>query len=270
MSEDIDKLKSIGVEQIHEKTHITKAYIQAILDEQFDILNSVQLLGFVSILEREYGVNLSELKNAATVYFVKNSEVKEDSKELFTPNKKRVSNLVYIIVGVVVVFLYLNMLPTNDKTLKVVTVDNSVIDSTNKKEKLGLKEESSKSDELEKKLLEKPKEIIVKKEKLKKIQEIKKQSVASSFKITTKNRVWLGYIDLATHKKYQKVVKKEFSLEANKNWLLIFGHGHISIEIDGVIKKYKKPGNIRFSYIDSKLKEISIKELKDLNKGRRW
>ena len=80
----------------------------------------------------------------------------------------------------------------------------------------------------------------------------------------------MGYVDLDTHKKYQKTFKDEFDLDPTKDWLLAFGHGHINIEIDGVIKKYKIRKNVRFSYIDGKLEEISLEEFKRLNKGSRW
>ena len=82
--------------------------------------------------------------------------------------------------------------------------------------------------------------------------------------------MWLGYVDLATYKKGQKIFSDEFSLDPSKDWILAFGHGRINIEINGIIKKFENPKNIRFSYIDGELKEISLEEFKGLNKGRRW
>ena len=79
MNKGLKKLKSIGSQKIHETTHISKAHVQAILDEKFDNLHSVQLAGFVSILEREYDIDLSELKNNAILYF--NENIQEDLEE---------------------------------------------------------------------------------------------------------------------------------------------------------------------------------------------
>jgi hypothetical protein len=92
----------------------------------------------------------------------------------------------------------------------------------------------------------------------------------SSFKIIPINKVWLGYIDLSTYKKYQKTFIDEFSLDPSKDWLLVFGHGNITIEVNGIIKKFANKKGIRFSYINGELKEITLKEFKSLNRGNRW
>ena len=97
-----------------------------------------------------------------------------------------------------------------------------------------------------------------------------KNVAVTSFTIKPKIKVWLGYVDLNTHKKYQKTFEDEFSLDPSKDWLLAFGHGHVNILINGVKKEYKIKKNVRFFYKDGELKEISLEEFKELNKGDRW
>jgi acyl carrier protein len=59
------------------------------LHETFDGLNSVQFVGFISILEREYNINLSELKAKGLEHF---SEIKSKStkpKKVFVVPKRQ-------------------------------------------------------------------------------------------------------------------------------------------------------------------------------------
>lgn len=69
MSSDLEKLKEIGAQKIFEQTHITKEHIQAILHKSFEGLTKVQFQGFVSILEREYQVDLKDLKSDASEFY---------------------------------------------------------------------------------------------------------------------------------------------------------------------------------------------------------
>ena len=63
MSEDFEKLKKIGVQRIHEATHISRIHAQAILNCSFEDMTKIQLNGFISILQREYSLDLSDLRD---------------------------------------------------------------------------------------------------------------------------------------------------------------------------------------------------------------
>lgn len=277
MNEDLGKLKDIGAQKIHEATHISRANIQAFLHESFDDITKIQFLGFISILEREYGVNLDEVKSKGLEYFdEKTLETQEDrAVDVFVPpKKKRNLALLYITIAAVIFFAfsYLNIFSTNYEVSDVVTVDNSAIESA--KNNLSIAVAEIKTDDTNGSEI---KEIEVKDVNLdnssgsQQVKEVKKESdEIVSFKIIATNEVWLGYIDLATYEKGQKLFLDEFSLDPNKDWLLAFGHGHISIEVNGIIKKFKNPKNVRFSYINGELKEINFEEFKALNKGSRW
>ena len=96
MNDNIKKLEKIGIKKIHEDTHIAVKYIQAILYESFEDTQKVQLLGFMSILEREYDIDLSELKEKAKQYFEENQKPKINYYELEEKNKDY-KTLYYII-----------------------------------------------------------------------------------------------------------------------------------------------------------------------------
>jgi len=91
-----------------------------------------------------------------------------------------------------------------------------------------------------------------------------------SLKIIPNIKVWVGYIDLQTYKKYQKIVSDELVLDPEKNWILVCGHGDLNIEANSEIHEFKDKNNLKFSYIDGVLKKITYNEFKNLNRGNKW
>jgi len=262
MSEGFDKLKVIGAQKIHEDTHISKGYVQAMLHESFEEMTKIQLFGFVSILEREYGVELDDLKAKISQYFVENSKDKNEEVKVFVSPKRKRNLTPFYISTVVIIFavvMYLTLNSTSNKNNEVIKVDNSAIE--NATNNITVVEEVKIVDINESNIsVEVVEELVVVEEKM----------VVKSFKIKPKVRVWLGYIDLETYKKKQTTFKNELDLDPSKDWLLSFGHGHLNIEIDGVENKYTIANNVRFLYKDGQIKKVTLKEFRELNKGSRW
>ena len=101
MSSGIDKLKEIGIQKIHEQTHVSKKHVEAILNNNFEGSNKVQIIGFISILEREYKVDLTKTTEVATTYFNQIAENEEnENKEIFVAVRDKKSNntTLYIII----------------------------------------------------------------------------------------------------------------------------------------------------------------------------
>ena len=92
-----------------------------------------------------------------------------------------------------------------------------------------------------------------------------------NLKVLATKKVWTGYIDLTKKKKHQTIVTKELSLDPQKDWLLLFGPGSITLEVNHEIRQYtSRKLNMRFKYIDGKFTKIEIEEFKRLNKGKKW
>ncbi|MFA5233683.1 MAG: hypothetical protein WC390_04710 [Sulfurimonas sp.] len=271
MSSGFDKLKSIGTQKIHEATHIARAHVKSILEENFEDMSSVQFNGFISILEREYSVDLSDLKKRAKEYFQSNasSVKKEKAAHVFLAHKKKKKlTAIYMILGValVVLFFIFTATPSQEEAPRV---DNIAIESAKSTLPIVEIEQNETVADVNTTL----------EANATSTQAVEAEAVASqvapeapaaqplSFKILPKTRVWLGYIDVAEQKKYQKTFSDELSLDPTKEWLLAFGHGNIMVDINGVTTKFTTPRNIRFLYKNAELKEISIEEFKSLNNG---
>ncbi len=262
MSEGIDKLKEIGAQKIHESTHISKRYIQGMLHESFDDMNKIQFLGFVSILEREYSINLDSLRAKGNEYFNDITSTEDSKNKIFiTPKKKRNYSFFYIIIALLIFIAVTAFTITNfsseatDK--KVELLDNNTIENVTKNI-IPLIEEHNTT--IEDENLSISDEDIVPETVL----------LPKSLKIMPNIRVWVGYIDLQTFKKYQIFVTDELILDPEKDWLLVFGHGDLNIELNSEIQEFKTKKNLRFSYIDGELKKISYSEFKHLNRDSEW
>ncbi|MCW8895565.1 hypothetical protein [Sulfurimonas sp.] len=272
MSEDFNKLKDIGIQKIHETTHISRLHVQSFLDENFDDMTKIQFLGFVSILEREYGVDLSDLKakfleNFAAETKKIEAEEEEGEAKLFLTKKKRNFTVVYIAIALIIFVLVATstLMDSNNTSSEIETIDNSMIE--NAKNNMAVTSEDINSSAIEEN--EENNESISEVKEQEPLKQADKSEVLS-FKIIPKHKLWLGYIDLSTHKRDQKLFSDELSLDPDKNWLLTLGHGYISIEINGETKEFTNPKTVRFSYINKELKELSFQEFKKLNRDSEW
>ena len=266
MSESLDKLQDIGAQKIYETTHIPVEYVQAILYESFEGLNKIQFIGFISILEREYRLDLSTTRAHGLDYFgeknLLDQQEKTPQKVYKVPKDKKSFTILYIIATIIllVVAVTYSMRSSNKKENKTIketklikeVKKNIVLDTNNSEKKtLTIKDDINNTQETKK-------------------SDNSKKVVAASFKIVPRTKVWLGYIDVATNKKYQKTFSDELDLDPTKEWLLFFGHGFIDLTIDGKTEKFNDRHTLRLLYKDGKITKISLEEFKKLNRGNKW
>jgi hypothetical protein len=270
MSDSLDKLKNIGAQKIYEDTHIPAEHVQAILYESFEGLSKIQFIGFISILEREYGEDLGDVRAAGIAYFndktLPNDAITDDAIFKASPNKKKTT--VLYIIGAIILFIiaiFYTMQSAN-KTVESATKENKIV----KKVKNTIVSESNITENNSSDI--KPIVKVDTNESNLSKPEVKKESkgVSDSLKIIAKTKVWLGYIDVATNKKYQKTFEGEFDLDPTKEWLLLFGHGYVDIEINGIKEEFSKKSTLRLHYKDGKVEKISLDEFKRLNRGNKW
>ncbi len=268
MSSGLDKLKDIGAQKIYEQTHISKEHVQAILHESFDGLNKVQFLGFISILEREYATELSDVKSKGLSFFEQLPKYnKKDESDIFISSRESKNNTkIYVAIAVILILMAALYFTINDSFKSEENIDNSLIQSA--KEKVQQKNQIL-DDNLEKETKDinvSQEDIIVPKEEVK----IEEEVVVDSLKIFPKSKLWMGYIELNTNRHYQKIFDDSIELDTAKDWLLLLGHGSVKIEVNGEIKEFNNKGNLRFLYQNSHLKDITTEEFKELNKGKKW
>jgi len=261
MSKGLERLKEIGAQKIYEETHIPIQHVQAIIHESFDGFSRVQFLGFVSILEREYNEDLSELRLRGLEEFEPFQDALEGESVFISTKKKKRFTFAYILLalalfGAVAYFkFYLpdEPLQTPQKhSLPVVNVE------TNESNASDINQSSADFNSSVELNATKEPEII------------EEKIVEPSLNFYSKSKLWLGYIDVSTNKHYNKVFSGEFELDAKKSWLLVFGHKFVDIVTHESRVEVNKENTLRFLYEDGEITPLNLEEFKRLNRGRAW
>lgn len=282
MEENLKILKEIGAQKIHKDTHISKEHVQAIIHGSVEGLHPVQLSGFISILEREYDVDLSELKRQAKEQLQRVASSSE-RKVFVAPVKQKNNSIVYTILLIAIFlaagyysFVYLSSMATTE-----VSIDNSNIQSAQKSIEIIEKIEEYASEEgVEETNTTQAVDTLDEEVSLANTNSIEPEALSDpveeptagtkTLKILPVNKIWAGYIMIETNQKYQKIFTDDFSMDTSKNWLLLFGSGTIYLEVNGEKKKYSSSQNMRFKYVDGVFTKITVAEFKELNKDRKW
>jgi len=76
-------LEENSVKTISEKTNISEENLEALFNGEFDRLKKVKAMGFISIVEREFRADLSELRDQAKEYY--RTHLEEDGVVLDVP-----------------------------------------------------------------------------------------------------------------------------------------------------------------------------------------
>jgi len=113
-------IEKFGLEAISEKTNISIDNLNKLLRQDFEGLNRVKALGFLSILQREYDMDIDSLRESIKGYFEDNTKI-ADETVLVAPEKEE-NNLAYLKWVVVAILLaglwYLYYIGKLDKFLE--------------------------------------------------------------------------------------------------------------------------------------------------------
>ncbi len=78
LEESVSYLKKIGLKKVSNKTFINEEDLGSFLEGDFTNINKTKALGFIKILEREYPVNLQELRQAYISYYQQNRQKRKE------------------------------------------------------------------------------------------------------------------------------------------------------------------------------------------------
>lgn len=281
MSEGLERLRNIGAQKIHEETHVSLEYIQAILHESFEGLSKVQFLGFVSILQREYRVDLSELRASGLKYF-EHEVAKKEQSVFVAPKKKMNLTPLYILIALSIFALSAYLSLNESSTLQeenVTLIDNRLIEDVQKKivsEEINetIDETLDESEVDETNLTQEAPALELSSEEeeapLESVAPLEPSETPATLSISTEKKVWLGYINLKSNKHYVKTFSGSFDFDTSKDWLIVLGHGYVDMIVDGEREKFKSAQNLRFIYQNRELKKLTQKEFRGFNRGRLW
>jgi len=262
MRDVLEAIKKHDITTIQHRTKISQYNIKALLERDFSKIRKVQFLGFVSILEREFELDLTTYKEE---YFaiLGTSHSSTPEIEVFVSEKEprlkgQQVKIILIALGVIAIafFAYINLIP-NEKVESQPLNDTVILEA--KKELIRVEKEENLIQAMEANatLAESETEAI-------------EEVVVPKVTILPKRRVWMGLIPMAGGKRVQEIIESAYELNTSKSWLLVFGHGHIDIEVNKELLEYSSRKKLLFLYENGQLSQIDKEEFKRYNGGKAW
>ncbi len=126
----ISHLKEIGLKEVSNKTFINLENLTALLDKDFAKLNRTKALGFIQILQREFNVDLNELKTEYLQFdkaYVKPKDNYQKVIEIDGDEEKSKKLLAYLLLGVAALVLAYFFLSNSVNSENVSSVDLNVV-----------------------------------------------------------------------------------------------------------------------------------------------
>ncbi len=299
LEDSLKKLKEIGIKKISVDTHITESNIEAILKREFDKLNPTKAIGFAKILEREYGVDLSEWKKEFKAY---RDQIKKEQEKIFVAvneeEEKEKSGKFLLIIGIVALiiiaygtYMFLNS-HSSQNTSKIpksnISKENKILKPEIEKQesKIHLNSELNKSSLKETNQTESVEtnktNISIKEQnktqnmetnetiKTNENNQTSSKLIHESFILSPRSRIWVGVIYLDNFKRKQFLTDQNITLDPKRDFLIVTGHGKFDIFIDKEKYHYDDPLKVRLLYKDQSLEKIDANIFKTLNRGKSW
>ncbi len=262
--EVLDQLKEIGIDELHEKTHISIHSLKIILERRYDAINTIQFRGFLSIIEGNLNINMDPLRDDYDAYKQTLEEPEEEhANHTILPSENPKEKLIFIIAGVLIfiiaTFYFLSgeseetQTPTPNYAVKQAKAH---LEDINESTKLAHATKTSSSV-----TSFNPNEAQT---------SVEDNIVEQPFVLHPKDKLWIGVINLKTGEKIDTITDKDFPLDENADLLISLGHGYVDIELYGETEKLTDRGRVRLLYKDGKLTHISASKFKELNKGQSW
>lgn len=272
-----EDLQALGTEKIHERTHISRDKVDLVLTKSFAQIGRVQFMGYISILEREYDIDLSAIKEEYIQFCQSNPSVLAPKESVIlransNTKPKWIATGAAVIIGLIAGGYYLQGTMSsepNDDLLNLTTASVQVVE-TNETNITDMNE-TNQSTAIP----------VVKTETnqsaVQPIQPAMQQPALSSAvvggqstQIVPQFKVWYGMIDLSTGKKMQNITADPIIVDPTKTWLIVLGHGRVELSSTEGKKVLNDRNTVHFVCENGLFKQITQQEFIERNGGKNW
>ena len=298
MQRNLEYLKTLDINDIHNTTHISRLSLEAILSRSYDRLERIHFSGFISILEREYRVDLSDIRAEYTAFNPKPSVQQSNNPVSMmhheTPKKgtqKGWPVLLLILVSILAAFFFVNKYILNTQKFSFSSeVNNSEINAakatmhSNATIKPYLNKETKVASGVQKQEPAAIAEVVAAPKEVEGVEVIATQPVTEGevvsqasgvsyndqVTIIPHKKVWVGLIELPSMKKKNIVTGDSIKIDDTKDWLIALGHGEVDVQQDSELLNFEGSKPLYFIYEYGTLRQIDRAEFKELNQGKIW
>lgn len=258
-----EDLQELGSGKIHERTHISRHKLELLLTKSFGELNRLQVMGFISILEREYLIDLTSLREEYDAFVQVHPEVALPKASVIlqaasNTRKKWIIGSGIAIIVLIGMGIFMQGKLANfpeDEMIQLSTAEVEIPE-----ENLTVAAEANRSEMnttiVEQNTTSKPTHMM--------------STETNSVMIKPIFNVWVGMIDMNTSAKSEKVTKDPIVLEGDKDLLLVFGHGRLEVNTPQGSKTMREKNMVYFAYENGILSPINAAEFKVKNNGNSW
>jgi len=271
-----EDLQELGCSSIHEHTHIARSKVDQILTKSFADMNRVQFMGFISILEREYHLNLDDLRAQYDEYINFHPDIAITKKSVIlqaqSHSKKwwAIGILVFIVILIVIAGKTQNSLGSSpqEEVLQLNSASVEVIEANNTTP-IPIDNNTSDRNASDANITSIPATIIIETNQ----STSTKTSGTDLGKITTitpVNKVWMGMMDMKTGSKTQNVTDQSIKIDTTKETLFIFGHGRLIMESADKNITLDEQNTVWFSYEKGRFYQLNHTQFRAKNRGVNW
>ncbi|HEX5670090.1 MAG TPA: hypothetical protein VFX66_01025, partial [Sulfuricurvum sp.] len=255
--ETFEDLQKLGLSILHEQTHIARNKLEMVLTKSFDELTRVQFMGFVSILEREYGIDLSSLREEYDNFMQSHPSTSIVKESVILQVKSR-SRQKWVLGGIVAITALIALgwimqgqlsVSPSEEIIKLSSTDVEVADQ-NLDVVLPVEINTTVAAPITEVAVPMPKDEV-------NVSMAPVVNVENAMSIKPLAKVWIGMMDLTSGVKTQKITTEPLILDSSKNTLYMFGHGRLEITTPQGKKMLKERNTVWFTYENGKLQQIN-------------
>ncbi|MDR2789614.1 MAG: hypothetical protein LBB59_01330 [Campylobacteraceae bacterium] len=288
--DSIKALEKIGLREVSRKTYIELSYLKLMADRDFAKLHRIKTLGFVKIIKREYGIDMSDWVAEFEAYLHENEKKAQENREdaalpveqwykklnLYINQQKKIYAIIGILFLVIITAVFYALLKTR-VTYAADTSVNSIYENitvaaanvTESESENITADNQTASDNLT---------APIKTVQIEQNQTIEtpavtppKRTIRTAASISPNIEIWVGVIDLTTFSRSAYLQGWDIKLDTSKEQLVITGHGDFRLKMEGEPIRYFNPQNMIYLHIkDGVITQINEEEFVRLNRGKNW
>jgi hypothetical protein len=269
-----EDLQALGIEKVHEQTHISRDKLELVMGKAYGEIGRVQFMGYISILEREYGIDLNGIKEEYKAFYNDNADMMAPKPSVIlqaTSNSKPkwvvagIGLIALLIVGGYILQGKLTTAPQED-VMHLTTAAVEVVDQNSDVNVTDRNETNTSAV-----TVAAPEVVPVPAPDMNKsVKPAKTLVSAKELSILPKYKVWYGIIDVASGEKTQGVTKDPITIDTAKNLLIVMGHGRVEITYPDGKTQLDDRNTVYFASEQGAMKQISHKEFLERNGGKGW
>ncbi len=289
---DFEKFKQMDDEEIFKKTFIAPKNIRNLKEENFKRLGSKsRALGFISIIERQLGLNLDELRQKVEEYFGDRLDY-QNAFEIHerVVEKKRLpiwQIMLVLLVGAGGYYWYnsteqetvqnaspkeffssssisssisssVSSVVTSSSAIAVAEASSSQVQSSEQEQETTTDQSASQEENLS----------VANEQNAS--SSISSEAILPKVTIIPKRKLWIGIIYLDNFKRKNYITSSPVELNTSRDQLIVTGHGKLQIDSDGEIEDFNSTKKMRFIYRAGVLEVIDRNTFKLHNRGKDW